>query len=1001
VRRTPARRGKAFRAAAATILVAGLPIVVVVGSATPAAAAAAPAPGRVAYVGEHHEELAYAVDGTQNPLFPTESGPTTVDFDASGSPSGGLTWVSTRDERRGEIYHLPADAAPDAPATRLTSANTAVDRHPVLSPDGTKVAFDSNRGGPTQIWVVNVDGTGLRQITQVPAPTPTSPNPADTWPTWSPDGTRLAFTSTRTNPNGEIHTTTVTPAPVTAPRITVSGSTGGAIQPAWDPVADHNRIAFTRTSTTTPTRTTLLSIPPNGAGGPSQLVPGWDGSQPGWNAEGTGLAFVSRRLNPDGGVYVKTVDDIGGGSPEPDLVYDENRNPESRPTWYYTPEAPPLVVFTHVAVDEQGEVRDVQASDGSGDRDLSYRPGKLEGAPAYSPDGRKVAFSRRTGTYAEIVTVNADATTAIPTVLTRPNQRNAEKDTDPVYSPDGTKLAFVRSNRIVVINATTGAELFRVPPPPPTTPQNGFLDGEPSWSADGQRIVFARYVVPPVAPPPIGLRALAANPLDGLDTDVWSVRASDGGDQVPLTAVDDTVTETQFDRTPRLSPDGTTLLFNRNGRLRLWSLLSNLPTGTQRDLPVLGPANDPFSGLQYPAWAPDSKSVAFSVIHGPSHTRDIGVVTVPLTGDPVFRWLTTTVGNENQPVWQPAADLEVLVSPLPAEIQVGSTTTLTVTVTNLGQASARKVRAALTLPPGLVSQSISTTTPGAVCTQTTLSCELAGPLPAEGTLIYNVVALGQQTGTYLPTASVTGSILDLGPANNQANTTVTVTFPPVDLRDVEVTMSATPAESFKGGDPVVATYNVRNTGRIRATGVTLNTALPTTVLKRGTVVGCTLTGASCEVGPLEPGQIASVSVALSPDARFAGPVSGTVSPRFARGIDDNPDNNRATSAVRVLQPELSISPTVGKPGSVARVVGRDFPAGVTLNLNWATGINVPSRPVVVRPDGTVEAQALVFHRDQLGNRLLAGTGLRFGEVEAPGFLVVPPSFSPPGFVARG
>ena len=97
----------------------------------------------------------------------------------------------------GDLYKMSTKGGQAEPLTQDFAWNI----HPSISPDGKQIAFISDRDGLSNIWVMNSDGTGLRQITK-------EKNHLIHSPQWSPDGQYLVATkgimSSRSIPAGEI-----------------------------------------------------------------------------------------------------------------------------------------------------------------------------------------------------------------------------------------------------------------------------------------------------------------------------------------------------------------------------------------------------------------------------------------------------------------------------------------------------------------------------------------------------------------------------------------------------------------------------------------------------------------------------------------------------------------------------------------------------------------------------------------------------------------------------
>jgi Tol biopolymer transport system component len=148
------------------------------------------------------------------------------DFHPRWSPDG--TRIAFASDRDGdfEIYTVRVDGTD----LRQLTHNTASDSHPgSWSADSQRIAFVSDRDGNPEIYVVNADGTGETRLTNDPA--------ADSHPAFSPDGGHIAFHSDRDG-DREIYVMAADGSNPTR----LTNRPADDHDPSWSP--DGSRIAF-------------------------------------------------------------------------------------------------------------------------------------------------------------------------------------------------------------------------------------------------------------------------------------------------------------------------------------------------------------------------------------------------------------------------------------------------------------------------------------------------------------------------------------------------------------------------------------------------------------------------------------------------------------------------------------------------------------------------------------------------------------------------------------
>jgi TolB protein len=261
------------------------------------------------------------------------------------------------------------------------------------------IAFVSERRGNEDIYIMNADGTGVRQLTTHPG--------RDVWPTWSPDGKRIAFMSER---HGRWNTFLMD-VQTGESSIQLMVETGINWEPAWSP--DGEWIAFSSPRTGESelylwevSSGEMLRLTAN------DVVDGY----PSWSPDGTQLAYLTDR---DGNweIYVMNPD----GSDPRNLTNHEADEIDA----HWSPDGE-HIVFTS---NRNGNMEIyVMSSDGRDQHRLTDTEVD-EVNPDWSPDGARIAFSREVDGNEDVYLISVDGRDL------RRLTRSSSDDSGPVWRP--------------------------------------------------------------------------------------------------------------------------------------------------------------------------------------------------------------------------------------------------------------------------------------------------------------------------------------------------------------------------------------------------------------------------------------------------------------------------------------------------------------------------------------------------------------------------------------
>jgi Tol biopolymer transport system component/tRNA A-37 threonylcarbamoyl transferase component Bud32 len=498
---------------------------------------------------------------------------------------------------------------------------------PALSPDGQFVAYAAGPPDRMQIFVQQVGGGRVLQLT-----TDTSTN--HRWPRWSPDGERIAFQSPEgiaTVPalGGQERSLLRLPRDSTAWNFAVGAPAGFT----WSP--DGSRIAYA-TSWSGLSSPGITIVPVEG-GNPTKLTGVPAPHSPAWSPDGSRIAVASD--NPEfvfgttyfgnegpSSIWIVPLD----GSPPTPIVSDGAFN--ESPQW--SPDGGRLFWISSA-----GGGRDIYYADIGRDGRLKGTPRRLTsgtGAQSFtlSGDGRHLAYTALR-THSNIWSLPVPRSGSVTAAGARPLTTGDQLIENVSVSPDGQWLTFA-SDR------TGDAEIYRMPAAGgdmiQLTNQPGG-DYQPAWSADGKRIVFHSLRggdrdIYTMAADGSDVRQVAGGPGHQLDAS-WSR----DGSRISFQLINPSDSTSQIVVAPL--DGGAERKYPIPADFAFWSptrdlVALHMPTGlgvldpADGNVRIVAPGTPRWGQPLYAAWAPDGRTIYYVA----ESATGSSIHAVPLQGGP-------------------------------------------------------------------------------------------------------------------------------------------------------------------------------------------------------------------------------------------------------------------------------------------------------------------------------------------------------------------------------